>query len=234
MQRLKVLVLASMALVAVGAFVSATAVALPTLLNSKKEVVSAIEKYTGTSGVTELVRLNGEAVTCKASKAKGQFEAKSVLGPFEIDFEKCSGKRFGVTAPCTGAGEAKEVILVTGEAHLVNDVLTPEKGVAVLFLIPTAVHFTCEALGQKVLILTKGQVLCLIKPVGKLEKHFTISCTQGKPGDPGEATYWNDSGTAVDLKEGLLSSENEGKTFEMSSQVGEGLILTALEVEIMA
>ena len=126
-----------------------------------------------------------------------------------------------------------------GEAHLVYDTLKPVLGAAVLFLIPQF-HFTCgPVLGVNILILIKGSVLCLIKPIEKLTKHFEIVCEQGKPksGDPTETVYWNDKGEEVNIKEGFLGSESTekaGEKFEMSAVLGTGLILTELEVNIMA
>ena len=236
MQRFKIVGLALMAVFALGAVVSATASALPTLLEKNKKPVSVIEKFTGESGKTNLVKLNGKEVECATSTSEGQFEKESVLGPFHITFSNCTAKEGIITAKCTGAGDKTAgVILVLGEAHLVYDVLTPTLGAAVLFLIPQF-HFTCEAFGVKKLILVKGEVLCLIKPINTLAKHFEIKCEQSK-GDPLETKYWNEAGTEVNTLNGLLASESASTTeekFEMSGEEGSGLILTELEVEIMA
>jgi len=230
MQRLKVLGLALMAVFALSAIASATASALPEVLNEKKE--QAAQKFTGTSGVTELVKLNGKKVECEASTAEGEIEKGKPLGLFHIHFTGCKGL---LGAACTGEGDKEKEILVLGTFHIVYDKLASEGslGAAILFLVPRF-HFTCTVVGVKVLVLVQGEVLCLIKPINTFAKHFEIVCEGGKEkGDPGETTYWNDNGEAVDVKNGLLAEENTG-AFEMSSEVGSGLILTEVNVEIMA
>ena len=244
MQRLRILCFALLTMFALSAIASATASALPTLLNSSGELILVVEKYTGESGLTEFWKLNGNVIKCLKSTATGQFDADSVLGLFHINFKECKGTVSGISAPCTGENDVKEEVLVLGEAHLVYDTLKPVLGAAVLFLIPQF-HFTCgPVLGINVLILVRGSVLCLIKPIEKLTKHFEIVCEQGKPknGDPGETRYWADPKEGKEAKEeniaeGLLGSESTekaGEKFEMSAELGTGLILTELEVIIMA
>jgi len=226
MQRLKILGVALMTVFALGAFVSATASAAVVVLPE------AEEKYTGESGKGTLETLKAIAsITCAKDKSEGLFEAKKPLGDYHIDFEGCKT----VGKACTGLGEAKEVILTLGVAHLVFDTLATklsENGVGVLFLVePT--HFEC---GSGFLFVVEGQVLCLIKPPEKLAKHFEIVCEKGKEaGDPGELTYWNEEGKEVKINEkegGLLTKENE-KAGVMSSELTTALILTTNELLIM-
>jgi len=227
--RLKILGLALMSVLALSVIASATAsAALPTVLNEGGEV--AAPKFEGTSGETEFAKLNKKAVNCTASTAEGQFEKGKPLGLFHIHFTGCTSGG----GACTGEGDVEKQILVLGTFHIVYDKLLSEGslGAAILFLIPRF-HFTCIVAGLKVLILVQGEVLCLLKPINMLAKHFEVVCEQKEKGDPGEATYWNDEGKAIDIKEGLLGEENTGK-FEMSSESGTGLILTAESVEIMA
>jgi hypothetical protein len=225
MQRLKILGVALMAVFALGAFVSATASAAVLVLPEKEET------WKGESGKGSLEVLKGAAtIVCQKDKSEGIFEATKPLGTFHIDFEGCKAS----IAACTGLGEAKEVILTLGTTHLVFDTLAAklaEDGVAVLFLVePT--HFEC--LGK--LFVVEGQLLCLIKPVEKLAKHFEIVCSKGKEsGDPGELTYWNEEGKEVKINEetgGLLTKENEGKGV-MSGENTTALILTTNEILIM-
>jgi len=230
MQRLKILGLTLMAVFALSAIASTTAsAALPSILNEKKEEVAP--SFTGNSGGTEFVKLNGKKIECTASTAEGLFEKGKPLGLFHIHFTGCSGL---AGATCTGEGDKEKEILVLGTFHIVYDKLLNEGslGAAILFLIPRF-HFTCTLLGVKVLILVQGQVLCLIKPINAFAKHFEVDCEQSAKGDPLETTYWNDAGEPFDIKNGLLGEENTGE-FEMSSEVGTGLILTEANVEIMA
>jgi hypothetical protein len=240
MQRLKLIVLALASMLTLGVLLAGTAAAvLPTLLNAAKELVKA-EKFEGTNKTnTELQILKGKAIKCEESISTGELvenelgkEKFGYLGPFHITFNKCSAEN-GI-AKCTGEGDAAGTILVLGETHLVFDSLSP-LGAALLFLISPRIHITCEAFSIKLLILVEGKVLCLITPL-TLAKEFTIKCERGaEPGDPGETKYWDDAGNEVNIAEGLLSADTNEKTetFVMSSQLGEGKIKSALEVELM-
>lgn len=222
MQRLKILGVALMAVFALGAFVSATASAAVVVL---PEVET---KWTGESAKGSLEVLKGAApIVCQKDKSEGFFEAKKPLGLFHIDFEGCKAS----IVPCTGLGEAKEVILTLGTAHLVFDKLgTGEAlGVGVLFLVePT--HFEC--IGK--LFVVEGQVLCLTT-YGKANK-FVIVCEKGKEsGDPGEVLYWTEAGTEVKMGEELLLTREEEKPGVMSGEHTSATILINedKEIEIM-
>ncbi len=223
MQRLKIVGVVLMAVFALSAVVSATASAAVVIL---PEVA---ESWKGESGKSSLEVLKGASIiSCAKSKSEGTFEATKPLGSFHIDLEGCKAS----IAACTGLGEAKEVLLSLGTFHLVFDKLAAklsENGVGILFLIePT--HYEC--LGK--LFVVSGQMLCLIKPVEKLAKHFEIVCEKGKEsGDPGETTYWNEEGKEVKMgEELLLTSENE-KPGVMSGENTTALILTEKEILIM-
>jgi hypothetical protein len=225
MQRFRILGVALMAVFVLGAVVSATASAEVQVLPLGTE-----EKWTGESGSGSLEVLKKEdKVECAKDKSEGTFEANKPLGKVHIDFEGCKTSKTKVS--CTGLGEAKEVILTLGTTHLVFDKLGAgaELGVGVLFLIePT--HFTCLI----ALIVVEGQLLCLIKPINTITKHWEIVCTKGKEqGDPGETLYWNETGTEVKMGEGLLlSKENEGAG-EMAGENATALILSTIGREIM-
>jgi len=227
--RLKILGLALMSVLALSVIASATAsAALPRVLNEVGEEVAP--KFEGTSGATEFAKLNKKTFICAASTAEGQFEKGKPLGLFHIHFTGCTIS----SGACTGEGDGEKEILVLGTFHIVYDKLLSEGslGAAILFLIPRF-HYTCTVTGLKILMLVQGEVLCLLKSINTFAKHFEVVCEQKEVGDPGEATYWNDEGKAINIKEGLLGEENTGK-FEMSSESGAGLILTTENVEIMA
>jgi hypothetical protein len=228
MHRFRILGVALMAVFVLGAVASATASAVGVeVLPLGKE-----EKWTGNSGSGRLeVLKKADAVECKKEKSEGTFEANKPLGKFHIDFEGCKTTETGVT--CTGLGEASGVILTLGSTHLVFDKLGAgaELGVGVLFLVE-ATHFTCFI----ALIIVEGQVLCLIKPINTIVKHWEITCEKGKEkeaGDPGETLYWNETGTEVKMgEELLLSKENEGAG-AMASENTTALILSTIGREIM-
>jgi len=234
MQRAKLLVFALLAVSMFSAVAAATASAeLPVILNARGEV-AGLTKFEGTSRLTTRLSTLGSSVevTCPETETRGEFEARSPLGPFHLDFKGCTTTAGG---KCTGLGEETGVILSLGTIHIVYDVLRPELGAAVLFLIQNT-HFECEVLIVHKLILTLGQLLCLITPISRLSARSTITCeTTRTLGDPKEVTYWNDAEREVNIAEGLLSSENDS-TFTMSAESGSGEVRTTSgeEINIMA
>ena len=84
------------------------------------------------------------------------------------------------------------------------------------------------------IISSRCQLLCLIKPVEKLSKHFEIICEKGKAeGDPGETVYWNEKGEEAKMGENLLLTHENEKAGTMSSELTAALILTPNELLIM-
>ena len=224
MHRFKILGVALMAVFVLSVVVSATASAAVTILPQKVEV-----KWTGEGGKGTLEVLKEIfTIVCQKAKMEGTIEASKPLGLFHIAFEGCKTS----IAACTGLGEAKEVVLLLGTYHLVFDTLgakLSEAGVGILFLFEPA-HLECA--GK--LFAVEGQLLCLIKPVNTLTKHFEIVCKKGKEvGDPGEVAYSDESGKEVKMGEELfLLKENEGAG-TMSGLNTTMLILTTKEIEIM-
>jgi hypothetical protein len=233
MRRLKVLLLVCSAVCVFAALTAGTAAAeLPQLLNAAGTAVTS-ESYTGESGKISLRTLGGHEIACETSTEEGTLEreatSKGYLGSFHIMFNKCTSSTIFGAATCTGANEVTGTILVLGTMHLVYDILTT-LGVGVLLLL-NELHFTCSLAGVNELVLLKGSVICLIKPIAILTKHFEIVCKQSaaNSGDPSEAKYWNAAG--VEQKAELLSNVGE-TSFESAAWEGTGLILTTLEVKI--
>jgi hypothetical protein len=239
MQRLKLLVLALMAVFALGAVASTAASAEVILLTSPGGVKTNNETFGGTSVKTTGLGVlgNQDLVLCTEQKNEGKQEGETALGTFHIDFKKCTTNLGGT---CTGLGEGAGEILLLGKYHLVFDKLGTGTGLGagILFLIPSAntVHFACTVLFVTKLYLVLGEVLCLITPINMAaNKKFTVKCERGaEDGDPGETVYWNEAGTQVNMgTEGLLTKEDPG-TYQMSSEEGEGTFETTQNVELMA
>jgi hypothetical protein len=225
MHRFRILGVALMAVFVLGAVASATASAVGVEILPLKE-----EKWTGVSGKGSLeVLKKAEFIECAKDKSEGTFEANKPLGKFHIDFEGCKASKAGVA--CTGLGEASGVILTLGTAHLVFDKLGAGAALGVgLLLLPESTHFTCLI----PLFLVTGQVLCLIKPINMVVKHWEIVCEKGKEtGDPGETVYWNETGTEVKMGEELLLTSESGGAGVMSSENTTALILSTIGREIM-
>jgi hypothetical protein len=215
MQRLKVVVLALMAVFALSAFASSTA------FGADAEVLpTASLAYTGTSGPGTLRTVGGKEVLCVSDTSSGNLAGRTVS--VHIDFSTCKGE--GGLVTCTGLGEASGVILVLGSGLLVYDSLSP-LGVAILVTL-TPVHFSCSI----VLVEVTGKVLCLVTPVGTSTKHGEIKCemTTATSGVPKETDYFEGGVTlkTVSLAEGLLTAFNHG-TPEQSAELTSALILTA-------
>jgi len=126
---------------------------------------------TGTdkSGEGVLVTTGGNEVKCK--KDVSSFSATTPnKGTFHVTFESCKAKVPIIgSAPCTGVGDEKEKILLLGTVEYWLALLSSKLVAALVFLIEEF-HFTCEALGQKQLILVKGCAAALAEPTEKLTK----------------------------------------------------------------
>jgi len=218
MKRLKVVVLALMAVFALGALASSTAFgadpeALPT----------ANESYTGESGPGTLRTLGGKEIVCTSATASGSFSGRT--GTLHGDLKGCKSE--GGLVTCTGLGEASGVILTLGSGLLVYDSLSP-LGVAILGTL-TPVHFSCSI----VLVEKSGKALCLITPIETATKHFSVTCEQAAAGDPKETVYWEGGVLkTISTAEGLLVSFNHA-TPEMGMLTGMGLGSTINNITVM-
>jgi hypothetical protein len=233
MQRVKVLVVVWLGVVVLGAVASATASALPEILNSKKEVAGAVRSSGTSAKETSFSILKGIGVVkCTTTIYEGETKAKAPLGVFHIHWTGCKVNASGITGPCTGLGDTAEQILALGEFHIVYDSLKP-LGAAALDLLET-VHFVCTVLGIETLILVKGESLCLGSPINALAKIGKLNCEAKSEGDPAQVVYWNDEGKEVNIAEGLLGSEDGGKTFKMAAISGLAEGTASEELELMA
>ncbi len=191
-----------------GGALSATALALPTVLPLESQTGQGEQIGTSTFKTTNTTE---ESVSCKENTPKESlFTINSTgnLGSFHIDWHKCLGKISGAEHECNSLGDPTAgLILLGGEWHLVDDHLT-ELGVAILFLI-NSFHLECSSLA---LLLITGDVLCLlVKPVSGLATLFEFRC-EAVNGVPTDKTWWNDGGTEQTAK--LESALNGGKARE--------------------
>jgi hypothetical protein len=214
MQRLKILSLVLMAVFASSMIVSATVSAEAVrVLNSKGEQGEILIKALFKSNLV-FISLVGFEVKCEEIHYEFHFEPNSALGLFHSHFLKCTAQ--GGQAICQGLGDERGQILLLGTFHMVYDSLTT-LGSGILLLTEHA-HFTC---GGLVLVLTLGELLCLLTPTNSLTNIHTIKCEQSGTGDPSEVVYWKDdgSGTEVKLKESFLVTQNDER-YEGAAPVG--------------
>lgn len=233
MRFLKLFGAAFVAVVALGAVVTASAFALPSILPE------TVKEFTGksTSSTTELINTAhpSKKITCKkATGLENTIEQPKPLGLFHIHFKECSAE--GGIATCTGLGESESgVILVLGSWHLVYDTLSANlsaDGLAILYLLG-AVHFTCKfgTIEDLIVVPLGGMVLCLIPNAGGPSKVYEFKCEQTAGHQPTDTHYYNEGGTLVSIAP-LLAAENEG-TAEESVQVGNGTTETATATTLM-
>lgn len=202
MKRFKLLGLALVAVFALAAAFSASAFALPELLNQ-----AANEEYKGsnTAANPTLETTKAEKIVCSAATAEG-IQETDILGTFHIHFTGCESSGF----KCNTTGDSTGIILSLGTFHYVFDSLSP-LGVAILFL-PEEQNIKCTAL---VTLKVKGTILCLVlEPLVSLATH-EFHCTQSG-GKPSETTWWNDEGVAQSAL--ALTSKNGGAFIESAEQ----------------
>jgi hypothetical protein len=219
MQRLKILVLAAMAVFALAAIASATAsAALPLFLTGAG--TQPLLLISGLSIITSVLQRLGETKNIKCPEVHYTFHqnANEDLGTFHFDFLGCNVTE-PVPAKCTGLGEATAgEILVLGTYHSVFDSLSP-LGAALLMLV-NEVHFACSI----VLVKVKGELVCLVSVPGTKGTKVKLDCEKTL-GDPKEFTYWNNAGTEVKIPEGLLAAESDGPFKDAAEEAsGEGSV----------
>lgn len=174
MKRIKLLGIALMAVFALGVIAAASASAAEPTKVLPEPTVKEPLKFTSKGGKGTLLTVGNNEVVCQSATDKGEFTSPN-LGPVTVLFEGCKAKVPIIgTAPCKGEGDNKETILFKGEGHYWLALLS-EKLVAALVILfnksqGTIVHFTCEALGQKQLIIVEGCAASLAEPTEKLTK----------------------------------------------------------------
>jgi len=226
MQRFKVMILAALAVFALGATMAASAYAGVEALNAEGKPTTAT--FTGTSAKeTKLSTLgNSLEVKCAQTTTEAALETGGKLGTFHLKFEKCSTSLGG---ECTGLGDAAGTILALGTQHLAtNTALT----VGYLLFLTEHLHFSCTVLGITKLFLVLGEYLCEVTPINTLTAKLTITCKKGaEKGDPFVTSYVNDKGEAATLKNALQSSEGDVAE-TMSGEEGSGEVTVTPSVKL--
>jgi len=227
MQRLKVMILAGMAVLALGATMVASAYAGVEALNKEGKATTATFKGTNPAKETKLSILgSGLQVICKKHTDEGTLETGGKLGTFHIAFEECGTSLGG---KCTGLGDTEGTILALGTQHLAtNTALT----VGYILFLTEHLHFTCIVVGISKLVLVLGEYICEVTPINILATKLTITCKKGaEAGDPAVTSYVNDAGKAATLTNALQSSEGD-TTEVMSAEEGAGEVTITPEAKL--
>ena len=224
MHRLKVLILACLAVFMLGAVASAVASA------AEKELPRFTVPTAGT-GESKKGELAVEGSSIKCEKATNSFGAGEKLGTFTIRFLECKGP--ATVGKCWSLGDPKGEILVGGEWHLVQGEKIENKRPLIWLLFASAdnseaIHLECE----KVLILTLiwGNLLLTITPAEKETEKFSLVVEREKEEQKLRA-YFNNEGKEV-TAEGLKASVDGGTARSAGEQSLENSLTTTSKTEI--
>jgi hypothetical protein len=214
MRRLRLLVLAVLALSAFAAVLASSSSSF--LLENLPEVAG--RTVTGASvGPTRLETVGGTSIECEKAPAEGVEETtKPPLGLLHIYFLKCLTVAPLKGLTCTGEGDVAGGILVLITWHLWFDKNpTGELKTAIVFL-NISVLFNCG--NGLVLVHVLGSLVCLhLNPTVKGKTH-EFHCIQTK-GVQEHHHWWNQEGVEGTAK---LETSTNGGAFEESGQLGLG------------
>jgi hypothetical protein len=138
MQRIKLLGLTLMAVFILGAFATATASALPSILPIPTAANPTFFKAKNKTGINSVLSgVLGNPISCTASASNGEFTSVN-KGKATILFTGCTTNE-GVTK-CGSAGEGAGIIKFVAEVHLVDFTLidTGNLGLGLLVLLPAS------------------------------------------------------------------------------------------------
>src|SRR6202051_2051826 len=220
MKQFRPLGLVLLVVFAFGAVVAASASA-----RKATPEILPIAGFTDKSGESTLASpglfLTTNTVKCTNSVSTGAFQT-SLLGTFDVLFEKCLLNSALGLFLCTGLGDTanSSSILVLGTFHLRYRELTGTKTV-VAFLIKV-VHFACVRSTETRLILVRGCAAGEITPVNKkieLPTPFVMDMKKASEASHNEITKIADeTGTTLETCK-LESSEDPGTTWEQSAEL---------------
>src|ERR1700692_581949 len=220
MKQFRPLGLVLLVVFAFGAVVAASASART---KATPEILT-IAGFTDKSGESALASpglFRTNTVKCSNSVSTGAFQT-SLLGTFDVLFEKCLLESIIGLFLCTGLGDTanSSSILVLGTFHLRYRELTGTKTV-VAFLIKV-VHFACVRSTETRLILVRGCAAGEITPVNKkieLPTPFVMDMKKASEASHNEITKIADeTGTTLETCK-LESSEDPGTTWEQSAEL---------------
>ncbi len=178
MQRIKLLGVAFMAVIALSAITAAMAQAENTKMLPEPTEAAPVT-FTGSSGAGTLETTGKETIKCTKDSSTGSAYSAN-LGTFVVSFEKCTAK--SGLATCTGLNvSTKGTIETKGTFHYWLALRGSTLVDAIVFL-PTETHFECEALSIKELILVKGCVAGEMTSGESLTSVVTIKLAQSSAG----------------------------------------------------
>jgi hypothetical protein len=178
MTRFKTIGVALMAILALSAF--AASIASAEGVEPTKILPTGKITFTSKSGPGTLLTIGKNEVKCEKDAGSGEVKTLN-LGNFHTEFSECKAELGGFKPVCTGEGDTEGKILLLGTFHFWLATLGKALVAALVFLI-AQIHFTCELLGQKQLILVLGCAAALAEPTEKLAKVTTDQFIETKSG----------------------------------------------------
>jgi len=215
MQRIKVLSLALVAMLVLGAVAVASASAATEILPTP--TVAAPLTFTDAQvGEHTFETLSGSTLKCKSGSSTGEFTT-ATLGTFTVSLNECKGP-LGTT--CTGTSDAAGVILTSGTVHYALALLSESKTkVDALVFLQEQFHFTCKLGVIEQLILMRGCFAAHATPIDSLvtETEDTFKLITGQKGDPDLSSWIMPGGEELTC---VLESSINGGAFEGSGFAG--------------
>jgi hypothetical protein len=220
MRHLKILGVALVAMFAFGIMATA-AFALPDVSVLPKENFPLHLNFTetGTKPTTSLRTTGGSQLKGEGLSVLLLWTELSALGTWAADFLKVKNG----TTPCNTTGDAKEVVLVSGEVHVVPLPPKGSKEVGGLFLFK---EFTIEC--EKVKVKVRGSAISSITDPKAEEcvELLTGALVGDKKGKNTLTKYLNDNGEET---EGILEANFGTGYLQASEEVGEAIHFSVLE-----
>jgi hypothetical protein len=200
MHRLKILVVASMAVFALAALVSASASAAMVLPEFTTKT-----GWTGTSGAGKLTTASGNEIKCGAGTNSGTAE-NNKEGQFSITFTKCKSEKPIAGVSCNSKGDAAETILTGGTWHLVLTTISGvDKHLEWLLVKPLTVECSITSFA------ITGNLLGEVTPANTSTKSYALKVAVPVAKEQEFTTFENNNGEAVtaSLKSGSEAAYEE-------------------------
>jgi hypothetical protein len=232
MTRIRITMMALLAVFCLGAIAAATAsAAAPELINSKGEEFKG--KFTGEGGSGTLETVGGNEIKCSKTSATGEV-TKAKGGETTITFTGCEAlKGF---AKCNSKPKKASGEIVTKLSFLLVLEFTSSgelEPAIYLTILPakSTVELECTALQT---LLVRGGLLALLGPEGKKGKTLTLEAKQSK-GKQATTEYRESATGTRKLVEGLETEGKGAKTFgfEQSGEAATATLTFPEEVELI-
>jgi hypothetical protein len=235
MKRIHLAITAIMALFALTAITSigiATAAEVTKILpepTAKEPILATVDVPQGGS----LWSANGNRFTCTSGGGDVNFTSYN-LGTGLINYSGCTST---LSSRCTGEADSSGVLLTKGTVHYVLALemitATTTTLVGAFAILQPPIHYTCEALGIKELVIARGCVAGRDESDEELTWHIPIVFRQWATGQtkileilPPEAKTETDC-----LLELAKFEEGKEERFELASFVGEAGLLNPIKDE---